>query len=135
MPFNQNLGIGTDADAVTGEVRAKLREGVVRRRDPQLSDELDVDRLVERVRKRVQPWWGRYSRPFRVTFPLANTVRPIAHQLTAVPMGYLLLYTDAEVHASPNQPWTREEAFLQASSANAHALVIFFTLLEDWVDA
>jgi len=81
----------------------------------------------------VLPWWSRYSRPLLVTFPAANTRRDIAHTLTVVPSGYVVLWADAEIHATPGVLWTPDVAYLQANAANAHALLLFLVTREEAV--
>lgn len=82
------------------------------------------------ARAALLPLWSRYSRPLRVTFPVLNSRLDIAHTLGAVPDGYVLVWADAAVIATPGTLWTPTTAYLQAGSNNAHAIVIFFTLRE-----
>lgn len=86
-------------------------------------------------RQALLPVWSRYSRPLRVTFPVATTRRDIAHTLGVVPDGYLLLWADAAITATPGTLWTPTTAYLSAGANNAHAIVIFFTLREVPTDA
>lgn len=74
--------------------------------------------------------YARVSRPLEVAFPAANTRRDIAHELGAVPDGYLVLLSTAPIVADDPSKWTDLVAALQATSANARAVVVFFTLLE-----
>jgi hypothetical protein len=67
---------------------------------------------------------------------IENTSQDILHGLDAVPDGFLVVYADADVHATPGREWTREMAYLTAPwRGNAHAIVIFFTLREEPRDA
>lgn len=74
------------------------------------------------------------GRPLRLTFVAANTPRDIEHGLGVIPDGYEIIFADGEVHASANL-WSPTTAWLQANAANTHAIVRFFTLREDPLDA
>jgi hypothetical protein len=50
--------------------------------------------------------------------------------LTVVPSGYLVLWSDAPIIATPGLNWTPEIAYLQASMTNARAIVLFVVLRE-----
>ncbi|MCC6989955.1 MAG: hypothetical protein IT181_13200 [Acidobacteria bacterium] len=73
------------------------------------------------------------GRPLEVFFPAANTRLDIAHGLQAVPDGYHVLLTTSAVVADNPAGWTDLIAGLQASAANARAVVVFFTLIENEV--
>jgi len=70
------------------------------------------------------------SRRLRIRFPVANTKRDIPHGLTEVPDGYQIEWANADIFATPGQPWTVELAYLQASAANAEAIVTFYVSTE-----
>ena len=42
--------------------------------------------------------------------------------------GYQIVFADAEIHAVPGKLWTTTTAYLQAGSANAHAILRFRVL-------
>lgn len=77
------------------------------------------------------PFWSRYSRPLRVTFPAANTRRDVAHGLGAIPTGMLVIWNDAAIQAVMGVAWTPTLAYVQANAANAHATIMFFVSRED----
>lgn len=77
--------------------------------------------------------YAQVGRPLEVSFPAANTRRDIAHGLGIVPDGYHVLLATANIVADAPDRWTRDIAALQASSANARAVVVFFALLENEV--
>lgn len=81
------------------------------------------------------PIWSRYSRPLRVTFPAAGTKRDVAHTLGVIPDGWITVWADAVIGATPGVLWTPTTAYLQASPSNAHAILIFYTLREVPADA
>lgn len=81
------------------------------------------------------PPWSRYTRPLRVTFPVAATMRDVAHTLGVIPDGYLVLWADATITATPGKLWTPTTAYLQAGANNAHAILIFFITREVPTDA
>ena len=64
-----------------------------------------------------------------VTFPAANTPRDLAHGLLAAPDGYLVvLQSNGLVQAVDVHLWTSRVAWLQATTANTRARVIFYRL-------
>jgi hypothetical protein len=71
------------------------------------------------------------SAPLELHFPAATTRRDVAHGLAQVPTGYHVLLATATITADAPQDWTRDVAFLQASAADARAIVVFFTLTEE----
>lgn len=75
------------------------------------------------------------SRRLRVRFPAANTARDIQHGLTDVPDGYVIEWANANIFATPGRPWTVDLAYLQASAANAEAVVTFYVSTEATQDA
>lgn len=81
------------------------------------------------------PFWARYSRALRVTFTAANTRRDVAHQLGTTPDGMFVIWHDANIKAVPGVRWTDTLAALQADVANAHAVILFFTLREEPMNA
>lgn len=81
------------------------------------------------------PFWSRYTRPLRVTFPVANTTRDVAHTLGVIPTGYLVLWADALVTAVPGKLWTPTLAYMQAGANNAHAILLFFITREEPTNA
>ena len=81
------------------------------------------------------PFWAHYSRALRVTFVAANTRRDVAHQLGTIPDGMLVLWHDAVITCVAGVRWTDTVASLQADVANAHAVIIFFTLREEPTNA
>lgn len=85
---------------------------------------------IDRLRKETRPYWGRYGPIVDVTFSTAATVRDVQHGLEQVPDGYHVVWADGIVHAEPGVLWTKTLAFLQASTANVHAKLVFFTLKE-----
>jgi hypothetical protein len=74
------------------------------------------------------------SRRLRIRFPAANTARDIPHGLTGVPDGYRIEWANANIFAVPGLPWTVELAHLQASAANAEAVVTFYLSSEAVLD-
>lgn len=74
------------------------------------------------------------SRRLRIRFPAANTARDIPHGLTQVPDGYRIEWANANIIASPGLPWTVDLAYLQASAANAEAIVTFYVSTEAVLD-
>src|SRR5262245_7150163 len=92
----------------------------------------EVDALL-RTREAL-PFWARYSRALRVTFAVANTRRDVGHQLGTTPDGMLVIWNDAVITAVPGRPWDDTVASLQADKANAHAVIVFFTLREEPTD-
>lgn len=85
------------------------------------------DRLLARSRSRV----------LRVTLPTAGGVVAIQHGLGVTPTGFLVIWADGPVYAASavTSPWTDVLAFLRAPNANTHALVVFYSLNEEVVDA
>lgn len=79
----------------------------------------------------VEPFWAHYSRPIQVRFPVANTQMDIAHQLGILPTGYIVIFADCVVRATPGKLWTDSIAYMQADAANGRATIIFFTTRED----
>lgn len=95
----------------------------------------DVDELASRVTRLERALEdaglpAARSRRLRVRFPAANTARDIAHGLGEVPTGYAIEFATAPVHATPGVMWTKDLAFLQATSANAEAVITFFVSTE-----
>lgn len=78
--------------------------------------------------------YARIGRPLDVAFPAAATRRDIAHGLGVIPDGYHVLLTTANLTADAPDGWTRDIAALRADAANARAVVVFFSLLENEVD-
>lgn len=81
------------------------------------------------------PFWAKVSRPLRVTFPAASTSQDVAHTLGVIPTGLLVLWADATITAVPGKLWTTTLAYLQASAANAHAIICFVVTREEPVNA
>jgi hypothetical protein len=79
----------------------------------------------------VEPFWAHYSRPLTIRFPAANTQTDIAHQLGVLPTGYLVIFADSVIRATPGKLWTDQIAYLQADTANGRAVIIFFTTREE----
>lgn len=77
--------------------------------------------------------YAHVGQPLEVAFPAANTRRDIAHGLGAVPDGYHVLLTTANLIADNPAGWTDLVAGLQADAANARAVVVFFTLIQNEV--
>lgn len=90
---------------------------------------------LDRVLEERSQWWDTYTRPLRVVFPALNTQRDIAHGLLVIPDGFLVVYADTLVTAEPGVLWTPTLAYLRASTTNGRAIVIFYTLREDPIDA
>jgi hypothetical protein len=92
-------------------------------------------RAIESVQRHLESGKSYIGPVLRVTFPAANTRLDIAHRLGVIPDGYELVFADAEIHATPGVLWTTTIAYLQANAANTHALVRFYVLREDVIDA
>lgn len=92
-------------------------------------------RTLERGTRHLDTGETIVSRPLRVKFPAANTARDIAHGLGVIPDGYRIVWTNAEIHATPGTLWTPTLAYLQANAANALAIVRFYVLKDRPVDA
>lgn len=90
----------------------------------------DIAAALDRHEADTQPYWGEYSTPVDVTFPVANTIRDIVHGLSQIPHGYHVVWADGIVHAEPGKLWTKELAYLRATAVNVHAKIVFFTLRE-----
>jgi hypothetical protein len=78
--------------------------------------------------------YAQMGRPLDVSFPAGGARRDIAHGLGAIPDGYHVLLTTANLTADAPEAWTRDIAALKADAVNARAVVVFFTLLENEVD-
>lgn len=79
----------------------------------------------------IEPFWARYSRGLWVTFAAALTRRDVTHTLGTKPDGFMVVWADACIRAVPGIVWTDTGASLQADRANAHALLLFYTLREE----
>lgn len=77
--------------------------------------------------------YAKVGRPLELHFPAAYTRRDIAHGLDAVPDGYHVLMTTANLIADHSTPWTRDVVALQTDMVDARAIVVFFSLLENEV--
>ncbi|HYE85055.1 MAG TPA: hypothetical protein VEA16_01780 [Vicinamibacterales bacterium] len=76
------------------------------------------------------------SKVFEVFFPTSADVRDVAHGMGETPDGVLVLtQIGGYVLSATQHLWTRDVALLQASANNTRALVMFFTLRENVVDA
>src|SRR5262245_48706198 len=77
------------------------------------------------------PFWARYSRAIRVSFGAPNVSVPVAHGLGTKPDGVFVVWGDASIVAVPGVAWTDTQAFVRASSGNANAVLLFYTLREE----
>lgn len=78
--------------------------------------------------------WRYIGRPLSVRFPSANTPTEVRHLLAEVPDGFLVLNADAAITRAPGQDFTKELAYLQASRANATAVLAFGVFREAAID-
>lgn len=99
------------------------------------TDRTDAAAAIDAAARHLESGKTYVGRPLRITFAAANTPRDIAHGLGVVPDGYEVFWADAEVHAANPTSWSTTVAYLQANAAYAHAVVRFFVLREDPVDA
>jgi hypothetical protein len=100
-----------------------------------VSNPLQDRRAVETIARGLSTGRAFLGPVLRLTFVAANTQRDIQHRLGVTPSGYEVIFADAELHATPGKLWTPTLAYLQANAANAHALVRFYVLREDVIDA
>lgn len=70
------------------------------------------------------------ARPVRVTFPVANAVRQVAHGLGDIPDGFHVCDQTAAVFRAPGMPSTKDLAFLKCATANTEATLVFFKFKE-----
>lgn len=94
-----------------------------------------TNQAISALRTELRPPWGAYSQPFRVTFPDMNVQREIVHGMNTIPDGFFVVYADADIVAEPGAIWTTTFAYLRGGAENARAIVIFYTLREDILDA
>lgn len=90
----------------------------------------NVAEALARLRRESTVPWDRMTPPLRITLAVSGSTRDVAHGLGAIPDGMLVVWADAPIFAVPGVPWTRDLAFLRASSNNVHAIVCFYTLKE-----
>ena len=86
-----------------------------------------VDQAVERFAIGEVRLYGAEGPWIWVQFPAADTAVDVRHELEAVPDGWVTLWTDTVVIATPGLAWTRDLAFLQSPIADRRCLVKFVT--------
>jgi len=89
----------------------------------------EIDALLRT--RHALPFWARYSRAVRVGFFAPNARLDVYHGLGTTPDGMFVVWGDSPIVAVPGIAWTDTVASLQASAANAHAVLLFYTLREE----
>lgn len=95
----------------------------------------NVASAIDRAEQRVAPPWSAHGAMLTVTFPAANTRRDVAHGLGVIPSGFIVIWANGPIYASPGQLMDNQLAYLQSSVAGTTAKIMFVLMKGDTTNA